>query len=152
MNHPENYISKKYKTNYIPSSVLENYSISGTIDNWYRYFMSLGIKLVESIGSEEECDYPFLTQVKYNGTGVYEIHFYLHRKKVNNVMVNQEIPFHVQIDIEKIINVGMCNFIDSDPMMGSIFVSFDYEEYHRNYVRPGMLDILMKNIKNKKNS
>jgi hypothetical protein len=147
--HPEQYISNLHNRQIITFEILKDYPIQSTIELWYRYFISLGIRLSKSNDEEDGGGYPFFTVVKYYGRGMYEIKFSLEFNYINGERIPQTIPYHIQMEIEKILNVNDHNFVDCDPYGGEIYVSFNYEEYHMNYVRKGQLDALIQKIKNK---
>jgi len=151
MKHPEEYKSSyTRKILNVPDIVLKEYPITNVINVWYRYFCSLGIKLEKNILVEdEEFLFPYMIWVKYNGDGFYEVRFQLERIKTEENIKPQIIPSHIQYDIENTLNLDDTCFIDCNPYVGDIYMSFNYDNIHRKYVRNQMLDKLKKKIEEK---
>ena len=144
MIHPEIYLGSRFTDKYIPPIILEEYAISDTIQLWIKYFISLGIQL-----QKEDNVFEYAISVKYNGKGFYELRFFLEKEEVEGGwVVKQNIPTHIQSEIEEIIITDDKNFIDCDTWTGEIYVSFDFEEYYMNYIRSERIGKLINKIKN----
>jgi len=147
MTHPEEYLSSRYTDKYVPHDIIKEYAISNTIHLWINYFLSLGIELLKE--DKENSEFKYTVTIKYIGNGFYELRFFLDKEQVDGKWkTKQNIPFHIQSEVEEIIITDDRNFIDCDMFTGEIYVSFNYEEYFMNYERKNMISQLLNKIRN----
>ncbi|MFW5847799.1 MAG: hypothetical protein ACOCVF_02655 [bacterium] len=148
MKHPEKYIRSYSNMSPLTTEILKDYTILPIIDTWCKYFLSLGVLLKKT----DDKYLPFENRIFYKGNGFYDISILLDYDIENNtrILKQSDIPPHIQSMIEYVLYVDEKNFIDCDPIFtGEIYISFNLDEYQRNYIRKDMLNKLKERIKQK---